>query len=244
MMSYYGLDSHTIKKIQTYNEIIRTRLLNRANNFSTEEERAQFVVDYFTNNLSRDVIADIDDVPEKRAVDFSYDYSFLEGNETPFPRRQERIYYPGGSGITLTPADRDFNVDGAPRIYPTVFALKKGTCIIFANELKRLMANLGIKCEIVEPPIGVDCYDKFDGTDVEFNPIHTNDIKKMHHYYNVIEIDGKKYKIDIAGYLTAQDFNKYKPEKYKETIDVSRFCMTEDLDSNPFEEIKARSISD
>lgn len=243
-MNFSGMDFYSLQKIYTFNNLRRARFINRAKKMPSDREKAQFVVDYFTNNLPKDVVADIDDVGVNLVEDFSYDYSFVRGNETPFYRKQESSRYPGGFGITLTCADRDVEVEGNPKIYPTIYSLKKGTCIIFANEIKRVMANLGIKCEIVETPDCVDCYDRFEGTDVEYNKISVNDIKKIRHYYNIIEIDGVKYKIDISGYLTAQDFNKYKPEKYKETIDTNRFCMTEDLYGNPFEEIKSRSLQD
>lgn len=243
-MSYYGMSFYDMQKIYVFNNLRRTKFINKALRLDSDIEKAKFVVDYFTNNLPKDVVADIDSVYEKDVVDFSYDYSFVRGNDTPFPRLQERIRYPQGFGTTMTCADVDVEVEGKPKIYPTVYALKQGTCVIFANEIMRIMSNLGIKCEIIETPECVDCYDRFGGTDVEFNKIDTNDIKKIRHYYNIIEIDNKKYKVDIAGYLTAQDFNKFKPEKYKENIDINRFCMTEDLYSNPFEEIKSRSMGD
>lgn len=238
------IDFYSRNKINTYNNYIRERFLNRAMQMPSDREKVQFVVDYFTNNLPKDIIASIDDVSENRVVDFAYDYSFVKGNETPFPRKQERIRYPMGFGVTLTSGDVDLEVVGRPRIYPTLYSLKMGTCIMFANEIQRIMAKLGIKSKMIETPIGVDCYDRFTGTDVEFNKIDTNDIKKIKHFYNIVEIDGKKYKIDIAGFLTAKDFNKHKPSKYKENIDITRFCMTEDLNGNPFEEIKAMSLTD
>jgi hypothetical protein len=56
----------------------------------------------------------------------------------------------------------------------------------------------------------------------------------------VIEVDGKKYKIDIAGFLTAEDFNKNHPEF---EVGLEHFYFSEDLKKNPFAEIAKKHTS-
>ncbi|MBE5758130.1 MAG: hypothetical protein E7345_04315 [Clostridiales bacterium] len=244
MPNYNEMSPEDMQRIYTYNNLRRARLLNRANKLSTDKEKAQFIVDYFTNNLPKNIIAEIDDVEEKDVVNFTYDYSYVKGGETPFARKQQRIKYPLGHGMTLSCVDRDFDVDGRPKIYPTIFSLKSGTCVMFAHEIKRLLSSLNINCQIIETEHGVDCYDHFDGMDTQGNKINVNTIKKIKHAYNIIELDGKQIKIDIAGYLTANDYNNNHPLGKSHPIDPTKFCMTEDISHNQFEEVSSNSIID
>ena len=223
-------------KIRDLNDSRREILINKALELGSEYEKAKFIVDYFTNNLPKNIVSQIDGVDENKVVDFKYDYSYIKGDETPFARKQQPVNSPVGEGITFSTGLHDIDIPGHPMIYPSVIGLKLGTCKIFSHEIARIMHSVGIKCEIVETKKPVSCYDLFEGTDEHDNHISVNTIKPMYHIYNVITIDGKQYKVDVAGYLTSQDYNHYHPDGIKFPIDTSRFCMTEDIASNPFEE--------
>ena len=65
MPNYNEMSFEDMQKIYTFNNLRRARLLNRANKLSTDKEKVQFIVDYFTNNLPTNILAEIDDVEEK-----------------------------------------------------------------------------------------------------------------------------------------------------------------------------------
>ncbi len=109
---------------------------------------------------------------------------------------------------------------------------------MFANEIKRFAHEFGIECEIVKTL--ETCYDNFNGITTAQKPPRTNRLINMHHYYNIVTIDGKKYKIDVAGYLTAQDFNKNYPEAI---IDCQDFFFSENLNKKPFENAQLKLAS-
>ena len=140
-------------------------------------------------------------------------------------------------GITLPAAD-DIRV-GLEHIsiYPTIYALKLGTCKMFANEIRRLCHDLNIKCKIHDEL--ANCYDKFDGTSTTGKPINTNRIMKMHHYYNIITIDDVDYKLDIAGALTAMDYNQNQTGLL---IDPARFYFSQEFETNPFDAAVAGNL--
>lgn len=241
MIDRTGLSDWEKTKIYEYNNMRRDRLIAKVEEQQSSIERIKFIVDYFTNNLNKETVAEIDNVQPNEVVDFKYDYSYVKGNETPFDRRSPFVSYPLGRGVTISCVDRDVEVPGKPKIFPTIFALKMGTCIMFANEIKRLMSKIDIPCEIIITPTPVDCYDYFDGTDVEGNKINVNTIKPIIHAYNIITVDGKQFKIDIAGYLTAKDYNKNHPEGQVEPINCNQFCLIENIANNPFEDAKIKT---
>ena len=231
------------RKIMTLNDIRRENLINKAKEIPNDYDRAIFIINYFTSNLPKDIIAQIDEVKENEVVDFKYDYSYINASETPFARKQIPVKSPIGEGTTFSIGLHDRDVPGRPMIYPSVLALKLGTCKIFSHELARLFYSANIKCDIFETEYAVDCYDIFNGTDEDGNRINVNTIKPIHHIYNIITIDNKQYKVDIAGYLTAKDYNQFNPDGIKNPIDINKFILTEDLENNPFSEAKANSIS-
>lgn len=218
----------------------RQALLDEAMKLETPTQRIQFVADYFLNRLELSQIAKIDGVSENDVVPFKYDYSFLEDYGSDDIRRKEvRRWGKWGYGFNLPQADVDNRKKEQVGIYPSMYAIKLATCIMFASELQRFAYDFGMTGEIVQT---LDyCYDNFDGTSTENKKIFTDRLIKMHHFYNVFEVDGKKYKIDIAGLLTAEDFNRNHPEL---AIGLEDFYFSEDLKKNPFAEIAKRYATD
>lgn len=225
------LNFREMQELYIFNNHRRDMLLQEANKFDFAIEKIKFVVDYFLNNLSPEQTALIDEVPISKLSLFKYDYSFLQGHNDQFTRKQEvREYAPGRYGYTLSQCDCIRYEDELIHIYPNVYALKMATCIMFANELKRFAVEFGIDCEIVNKL--TPCYDFYKGQTSEYKPLETDRIINMNHYYNIFEFDGVKYKIDIAGALTAADFNANHPEQ---KIDLTKFYFSTDLSENPFE---------
>lgn len=221
-------------EVYQFNNARREKLLNRAKQFDTKLEQIKFVVDYFLNNLPVSEILEIDCVDPLYLKLFEYDYSFLEDHKATFPRKQVYDYYtPTNKAITLHQADNDVRNGKVAKIYPTIFALKKGTCKLFANEIKRFAMDFDIECEIIEEP--AYCYDGFCGFNIKNEPVEMNNLRLMHHYYNVITLDGKQYKIDIAAFLSALDFLKKNPQTKPFTIED--FYFSPNLEKNPFNEI-------
>lgn len=210
----------------------RQALLAEAQKQETPEMQMQFVADYFLNRLDTRQIAKIDGVDEKDVVPFKYDYSYLEDYGSDDVRRKEvRKWGRWRYGFNLPQADVDNRKKEQVGIYPAMYAIKMGTCIMFANEIQRFSYDLGIDCKIEQT---LDyCYDNFDGFSTENKEMHTDRLIKMLHYYNVVSIGGQDFKLDIAGFLTAEDFNENHPEL---EIDLSQFYFTEDIDKNPFAE--------
>ena len=229
-MDYFGMVD-----VYQFNNARRERLLNKAKEQATKLEQIKFVVDYFLNNLPMSDILEIDEVDPMCLKLFEYDYSFLEDHRASFPRKQVFEYYtPTKKAITLHQADNDIRNGKVAKIYPTIFALKKGTCKMFANEIKRFAMDFDIDCEIVEEP--AFCYDGFCGFNTNNERVELNDLRLMLHYYNIITLNGKQYKIDIAGFLSALDFMKNNPQYNPFTIED--FYFSPNLERSPFNEIK------
>ena len=219
-------------EVYAFNNARRERLLNKAKAQGSKLEQIRFVVDYFLNNLPVSEILEIDCVDPTYLKLFEYDYSFIDDS---IPRKQTfEFYTPNKMAITLHQADNDKRNGKIAKIYPTIFALKKGTCKMFANEIKRFAMDFDIDCEIIEEP--AYCYDGFCGTNIKNQPVEKNNLCLMHHYYNIIKIDGKEYKIDIANFLSALDYLKNNPET--KPFSIEDFYFSPDLESNPFNEIK------
>ena len=205
------MDFYEKQQVYIFNNERRARLLSEAQKQPTSYKQMQYVVDYFLNNLPANEIAKIDNVSPDKIKLFEYDYSFLDDINEPFPRVQTREYYTSGkSVITLHQADVDCRNGKKIRIYPTIFALKKATCQMFANEIERFAMDFGIDSEIIKK--FTECYDHFDGKNTNGDKVQQNRIKKMLHFFNVFNIDGKQVKVDIAGALTAIDCMKHNPE--------------------------------
>lgn len=219
-----------------FNNQRRERLLGFASKKNNNLDKLKYVVDYFLNKLPADEIAKIDNVPKASILPFEYDYSFLQGNREQFTRKQTpREYEKGKFAISLSHADNDLRVKPHIRIYPNVYTVKRGTCIMFASELKRFAVDFGIDCEIVDE--FTVCYDHYDGETSEGDAYKTDRLVEMHHYYNVFNVDGETFKIDIAGALTAMDFNKNHKEQ---KINVKDFYFTDKLKNNPFNNIQIK----
>jgi hypothetical protein len=175
--------------IYAFNNKRRERLLSEAMNYDRAEDRLKFVVDYFLNKLDPAAVAQIDDCAEGKIVPFKYDYSFLEDYGSDDIRVQDTRRWGGfRHGVSLPQADNDIRPNEQIKIYPAVYALKMGTCVMFASEIQRFARDFGLESEIVKSMD--DCYDKFDGMSTENKPIHTDRIIKMEHFYNVVVIDG------------------------------------------------------
>ena len=237
-MRYYS--NKELSKIYQFNNKIRENLYDMALKCKTSEEQLRFVVLYMMNSLPETIVASIDETFPNSIIPFKYDYSFLEDHASLDIRERESRPFCNGSGYATSLNQGDcvrFGTDQV-RIFPSFYAIKMGTCVMFANEIKRFAHEFGIECEIVETL--ETCYDNFNGRTTDQKPLKTNRLINMHHYYNIVTIDGKKYKIDVAGYLTAQDFNKNYPEA---TIDCQGFFFSEDLNKKPFENAKLKLIS-
>lgn len=217
------------------NQERRGKLLSLAQKEKTPQKKLEFVAKYFLNALPIETIALIDGVETDKIEPFLYDYSFLEDYSSNHIREKQVRECPIGRGVSLPVADVDVrqteNGKDKIKIYPTIYSLKLGTCIMFASEIQRFAHDFQIPSEIVKK---IDfCYDHFEGKSTDFEPIETDRIIKMEHFYNVFTINGKKYKLDIAGILTAKDFNSRHPNTFK-TNEQSLY-FSEDLNSSPFE---------
>lgn len=220
------------KLIYEFNNSQRQKLLTAANTLPSPEKRLEFVVQYFINKLTPEETKKIDGVETTNPEPFLYDYSYLEDfGATTARQKKERRYNKFFTGVTLPMADIDRRGDEKINVYPTIFALKLGTCIMFAAEIQRFCHDFGIKGKIVSEP--AYCYDHFDGKSTEFEDIKTDRIIKMLHYYNVVEIGTKKYKIDIAGYLMAEDYNTNHPQN---PINPQYFYFST-THENPFDQL-------
>ena len=228
------MDFYDKQQVYIFNNERRNRLLLEAQKQPGISKKMQYVVDYFLNHLPANEIAKIDNVFPDKIKMFQYDYSFLDDNNEPFPRQQTREYYtPGRSALTLHQADVDSRSGKKAKIYPTIFALKKATCQMFANEIERFAMDFGIDSKIMTKITA--CYDYFDGKNINGEKVQQNRIENMLHYYNILTLDGKQVKVDIAGALTAIDCMKNNPSVSQ--INTADFYFSEDIDSNPFESL-------
>lgn len=217
-----------IELLYKFNNEIRDRLLLESSFQKTPFDKIKFIVDYFLSNLDKNIILKIDNAIQFEP--FSYDYSFLEDFSDPYGRQLTIKFLNGIYAHTLHQADIDQR-DNTTKIYPSIFALKRGTCQMFANEIKRFALDFGLDCKI-EKTFSY-CYDCFDGKNRNNKPIHTNRIIKMQHYYNLIKIDDKFLKIDVAAILTALDFMEKNPDA--PLIDISNLYFSDKHNYNPFE---------
>lgn len=219
--------------VYKFNNKQRQRLVDAASKLKSPEEQLRFVALYMVNGLPPEVVAEIDNTSIKNIRDFKYDYSFLEDLASNHNRKREIRPFCDGSGLAPSLNQGDCLRCGKTqiRIFPSFYAVKMGTCVMFANEIKRFAYELGIDCDIIETM--ESCYDNFNGTTTKNKPLKTDRLVKMHHYYNIVTLNGEKLKIDIAGLLTAQDFNKNHPEA---TIDLSDFFFSKETTKKPFEE--------
>lgn len=232
------MDQFEMAEVYIFNNERRDRLLQAANEQPTPFLKLKFVVDYFINNLSLEQIAKIDTVPIESVKLFEYDYSFLEDYNSSFSRIQKVYEYkPGVFAYTLTQADTDLR-DRTTRIYPTIFALKMATCQMFASEIQRFAMDFGIDSKI-QDAISY-CYDNFSGSLTNLEHINYDRIVKMHHYYNILNIDGEELKVDIAGFLTALDYNENHPQVQ---IDTSNFYFSPQTKTSPFNDPTRSSVS-
>ena len=103
---------------------------------------------------------------------------------------------------------------------------------MFASEIQRFVKEFGLDGKIVEG--FYDCYDYFDGKNQENLKIKTDRIIKMDHAFNSINIDGVDVKVDVAGILTAEDYNTNHPEQPK--INPDDFYFSANFSKNPFGE--------
>ena len=218
----------------------REQLLNEAMKQNTPEDRIKFVVDYFLNKLDPSIIAQIDGCVKENIVPFKYDYSFLEDyGSFDIRRKEDRRWGLNSYGFSMSSVDNDIRGSEKLRVFPAVYALKMGTCIMFASEIQRFAHDFGIDSQVVQKM--ALSYDKFDGYSTEGKEIHTDRLIPMQHFYNIITIDGEKYKIDIAGYLTAEDLKRNHPEL---AVEEREFYFSKKLTSNPFSRLANTSSRD
>lgn len=230
----FHMSEKQMTNIYKFNQETRERLLNLALKMPTPKARMEFVAKYFLNALPVETMAEIDGVSINNVKPFLYDYSFLEDYGSAYGREKQIREYPLGRGITLPVADIDVRKTKDSKdkinIYPTIYSLKLGTCKMLASEMQRFAHDFNIPSEIIKK---IDfCYDHFDGKSTESTPIKTDRLIKMEHFYNVFTIDGQKYKLDLAGILTAKDFNARHPNTFK--TNEQKLYFSRDLKSSPF----------
>lgn len=226
-----------LTNIYQFNNSQREKLLQEALKFEAPEDQLKFVALYMTNALPIEVVAKIDGVEPKKVMPFMYDYSFLEDVRSEDNRRRASRPFCNYSGFSTSLNQADSMGFGRKqvRIFPAVYAIKMGTCVMFANEIKRFAQEFGLECDIVET---LDlCYDNFKGNTTYHKNVSIDRLVTMHHYYNVVTINGERYKIDISGFLTAQDFNKNHPET---AIKCEDFFFSKYLSYNPFADANIR----
>ncbi len=230
-MTYFS--NNYLAQIYQFNNNQRQRLLDAATKLQSPEEQLRFIALYMVNGLPPEVTAEIDNTTTQNIKDFKYDYSFLEDMSVDYDRVRETRPFCDSSGFATSLNQGDCIRCGKTqvRIFPSFYAVKMGTCVMFANEIKRFAYELGIDCDIVETM--ECCYDNFNGKTTNDKKLKTDQIIKMHHYYNIVTINGERLKLDIAGLLTAQDFNKNHPEA---TIDLDDFFFSTSIKKKPFEE--------
>lgn len=221
------------RKIFLFNNNRRELLKTEADKEESIEKKIQFIAKYFLNQLSPEQTSKIDGIDSAKIPPFTYDYSMLEDFSVTAPRKKmER----GGCGIfsacSMSAVDIDRRGTDKIKVYPTIFALKMGTCQMFASEIQRFAHDFNIPSKIVCEM--TYCYDNFNGKDENGKPVKTDRIIKMQHFYNILTINGKEYKLDISGALTAEDFNKNHPDK---KVDVMKFYFSSPETKNPFEEL-------
>lgn len=225
--------------IYKLNNQIREKLSNEAQKQNSPAEQIQFVADYFLNKLPVETIAKIDDVKKSEVRPFIYDYSFLDDFSSALIRTKKPRQYAGNFYTTTQgPADDARFGTEHIKIYPTIYPLKMGTCVMFASEIQRFCHEFGVNGKIVDN--FSFCYDNYDGKSTTGEVIKTDQICKMHHYYNIITIDGISYKLDIAGALTALDFNQNHPENI---IFPDSFYFSKDIQNNPYDKLVSLSSS-
>ena len=201
-------------------------LASYAKNIKDKKLRLEFLVNYFLNDIDPKIAMQIDETT--CFYPFKYDYSFI------YLPGQGRIQEQRNCGkniysISLSESITDSSMsqfdDAGTKISPlefaTMFALKMGTCKMLANEFQRLMFysfvdniqdyNLANRfdmtnlCRIINKK--ALCYDHFEGKlEDTLKSVKIDEIRQMNHFFNVVFIDGKIYKIDLAGALTMKDY--------------------------------------
>ncbi|MCQ2555716.1 MAG: hypothetical protein MJ149_00080 [Clostridia bacterium] len=213
----------------------RARLLQACNQHTgkgkdTAEDKmkkVKFVVDYFLNRLNKDLIKQIDGTQEFKP--FMYDYSFLDSKVA--KKEFKKVEYAEGHiGQSWANVDIDRRNKQAD-IYPSTYALKMATCTMLAREMMRICLDLGIDAEVKNASAYFyDCYEN------EKDKVYLDNINLTRHYWIEIKLDGVIYKVDLAGALVAEDWNKNHPE-FKIDIDKS-FIFVDPQTANPFDKYK------
>ena len=197
-------------------------LVNYAKSIKDPMERLTFLIDYFLNKTDESVAKQIDETNSFMPFEYDYSFLYLPGEERIARNRSCGSWL---SSTSLADSISDPNVvqinnqgqKSFSHEYVSMFATKMGTCKMIANEFQRLMfycfaddcqkpnqsnrANINNLCAIINKD--AFCYDFYDSKSLK-----VNEVRLMNHYYNVVTIGGKKYKIDIAGALTMLDYAK------------------------------------
>jgi len=208
----------TNKSMFLLNEQRRAKLRDNASLMSTQFDKIQYICNCFLK-------------------DYRFDYSVLISKTETEDRPQEYVTFEwqGGSFMNATVAMVSPDEKHGISLSPSVHALKMGTCAIFSAELEWFAKEFGIKCERIQKVMF--CYDDYKKVKSE------NKIRQMIHHYVVMDLDGSKYKIDVAGALMAMDYNKNNTVK----INPADFMFVEPDKVNPFltiSKLKAGEMGD
>lgn len=212
----YDLSFDTIKNLKDCNHALRLKLRDEARAFSSEFERMQHVC-------------------KKLLTEYEFNYSelyFFNELDNGRQHKTKKFNYNGKEykayAIDMKSAifDIDEEKPNETPVFHYVHALKMGVCKSFAHEIEWFAKEFGLKSEIVVcDTIG---YDGWVNPKGEYtSPVLT----KQEHFYNVVNLDGVEYKIDIAGALMAKDYGKRFPNSQ---VSPQQFVMVDKNAKNPF----------
>ncbi|MBQ8451776.1 MAG: hypothetical protein IJ538_03260 [Clostridia bacterium] len=231
-----------VEMIQEAIKVSRMRyknLIKHAKKISNDEEKLAYLIKYFLNELDSEEIKQIDGTSE--FIPFIFDYSFLYD---PRENRQQSFRFCEGLHIRSScEALTDSRLSSKPKEYATVFAAKMATCEMLANEFQRLMFDAFVEnsndydlfnkypidnlCKIICRE-KENCYDHYEGYFMATDKsVKIDRVIPMLHYYNLVTLNGKKYKVDLAGSLMAMDYAKNNGLKGVDLTDFIREISSE-----------------
>ena len=204
-----NFDFFTLRSLKQLNDEKRLELLEQVSNIDGEFDKIAFIVEKFLS-------------------EYKFDYSVLKSPIEFNDRRQYMMpfEYKGRTFFCSTTRPLDTEEKYRLPMTPSLHSLKMGTCFSFSTELEWFAKEFGINNEKINEV--VTCYDGYQTVKPE------NEIRRMLHYYMIMNLDGKDYKIDVAGALMAMDYKKKYPQV---DISASDFVFVEPNRENPFDKL-------
>ena len=198
--------SNTISIMKIVNDQARERLIENARSFSSDFDKFSYICSEFLKN-------------------YEFDYSLLapyDEGERCFETR--KFEYDGGRYYSRSYEHIDPLEKYGMSVSPSLHALKAGTCATFSRELEVFAKEFGVNYKKINKP--VMCYDALYKKN--------NGLREMMHYYMVLDLDGEKYKVDVAGALMAMDYKKKNPDA---VINPADFMFSDVEAENPFDNL-------